>query len=86
MDDRMKTRFSYFVAAVALTTSGCGYVQQSKFQMSLLPPTPHAASVATDIVAPPVSPSQPISERHAGRSTGGTPASRAAELVATRSL
>jgi membrane-bound lytic murein transglycosylase D len=54
MDDRMKTLFSFFVAAAALSTAGCGYVQQSKFQMSFLPPAPHPASPVVDIIPPPV--------------------------------
>jgi membrane-bound lytic murein transglycosylase D len=54
MDDRMKTLFSFLVAATALTTAGCGYLQQSKFQMSFLPPSPHTASPVVDIVPPPV--------------------------------
>src|SRR5580700_5071929 len=54
MDDRMKTLSSFFVAAMALTTAGCGYIQQSKFQMSFLPPSPHTASPVVDIVPPPV--------------------------------
>jgi membrane-bound lytic murein transglycosylase D len=60
MDDRMKTLFSFFVASAALTCAGCGYVQQSKFQMSFLPPTPHSVSPVVDIVPPPVTHPNPF--------------------------
>jgi membrane-bound lytic murein transglycosylase D len=63
MDDRMKTLFSFIVASVALTTAGCGYVQQSKFQMSFLPPAPHSASPVVDIVPPPVVHPNPFLEQ-----------------------
>src|ERR1017187_9920138 len=63
MDDRMKTLFSFIVASVALTTAGCGYVQQSKFQMSFLPPAPHLASPVVAIVPPPVVHPNPFLEQ-----------------------
>src|ERR1022692_1791466 len=63
MDDRMKTLFSFIVASVALTTAGCGYFQQSKFQMSFLPPAPHSASPVVDIVPPPVVHPNPFLEQ-----------------------
>src|SRR5579871_5985961 len=50
----MKTLFSCFVASVALFFAGCGYVQQSRFQMSFLPPAPTSVSPVVDIVPPPV--------------------------------
>jgi len=50
----MRTLFSFFVASVALITAGCGYIQQPKFQMSFLPPSPHTASPVVDIIPPPV--------------------------------
>ena len=63
MNDRMKTLFSFIVASVALTTAGCGYVQQSKFQMSFLPPAPRSASPVVDIVPPPVVHPNPFLEK-----------------------
>ncbi len=42
--------FSLFT--VALVTSGCGYTQQSKFQMSFLPPAPHHVAELPEL--PPV--------------------------------
>ena len=69
MDERM-TRFSFFVAAVALTTSGCGYVQQSKFQMSLLPSAPRPSAVAEDIVPPSLSQPNPFLKQMPGALLG----------------
>lgn len=46
MDGRKKTFFSGLPMAAALVTAGCGSIannQQSKFQMSFLPPAPHVA-------------------------------------------
>jgi membrane-bound lytic murein transglycosylase D len=54
MDNRTKTLFSYSVLAVAFTTAGCGINQQSKFQMSFLPPAAHAAATPEDTDPPPV--------------------------------
>ncbi len=63
MDDRTRSLFSVFVLAAALLSAGCGYTQQSKFQMSFLPPPPAAISAAAGIndVAPPpaVTPGNP---------------------------
>ena len=40
MEVRTKTLCSFLLLAVAVITSGCGYTQQSRFQMSFLPPAP----------------------------------------------
>lgn len=60
MNGRMKTLFSFFLVTVALATFGCGYTQQSKFQMSFLPSAPHAPSPVADIVPPPVASPNPF--------------------------
>jgi len=52
MHVRTKTLLSYFLLAVAVVTSGCGYTQQSRFQMSFLPPAPKGA-MAIDLPEPP---------------------------------
>src|SRR5581483_440048 len=54
MDVPMKAVFAGLVASLALTSAGCGYLQQSKFQNSFLPPAPHPASPVLDIVPPAV--------------------------------
>jgi membrane-bound lytic murein transglycosylase D len=54
MEDRTKTFFSFFVFAAAGVTGGCGYPQQSKFQMSFLPAPPSAAVAAAETPAPEV--------------------------------
>ena len=48
MHDRTKTFFSYSVLAGVLSATGCGFNQQSRFQMSFLPPAPPAAVIDTD--------------------------------------
>jgi membrane-bound lytic murein transglycosylase D len=40
MHVRTKTLFSFLLFAALLVGSGCGYTQQSRFQMSFLPPAP----------------------------------------------
>ena len=55
MDYRTKTLFSLFPLAVALSSAGCGYNQQSKFQMSFLPPAPRSSALAAvEIAEPPL--------------------------------
>ncbi|HTS28520.1 MAG TPA: transglycosylase SLT domain-containing protein [Bryobacteraceae bacterium] len=54
MDVRMKTFCSFFVISTVLTSTGCGYLQQSKFQTSFLPPAPHTVSPVADIAPPDV--------------------------------
>jgi membrane-bound lytic murein transglycosylase D len=52
MDVRTKSFCVFLTAAVAISTPGCGYNQQSKFQMSFLPPAaPNAPAI--DFAAPP---------------------------------
>ena len=53
MDNRTKTLFSCSLLAVAFTTTGCGINQQSKFQMSFLPPVAHSVATPDDSVTPP---------------------------------
>jgi membrane-bound lytic murein transglycosylase D len=52
MEVRTETLCSFLLFAVAVITSGCGYTQQSKFQMSFLPPAPRA-SVDVELPEPP---------------------------------
>ncbi len=52
MNVRTKTLLSYLLFAVALFTSGCGYTQQVKFQMSFLPRAPRGAA-AVELPEPP---------------------------------
>src|SRR5215472_7208207 len=54
MDDRTKV-FLQFTAAAALSMAvvGCGYNQQSRFQMSFLPPAPHASAISAELAEPP---------------------------------
>src|SRR6516164_8170585 len=40
MHVRTKTLFSFLLFAIVVAGSGCGYTQQSRFQMSFLPPAP----------------------------------------------
>jgi peptidoglycan lytic transglycosylase D len=58
MDGRKKTFFSCFLFSAALFTAGCGTLpntQQSKFQMSFLPPTRRAAALdASDMPKAPM--------------------------------
>jgi membrane-bound lytic murein transglycosylase D len=52
MDGRATTYYVLLTAAVSISTTGCGFNQQSKFQMSFLPPAPHNA-LAIDFAEPP---------------------------------
>jgi membrane-bound lytic murein transglycosylase D len=49
---RTETLCYFSLLAAAVVTSGCGYTQQSKFQMSFLPPAPRNAS-AVELPEPP---------------------------------
>src|SRR5689334_6703486 len=54
MDDRTKTFYSFIALAAVVTTAGCGYNQQARYQMSFLPAAPHAAaSDAGTLPSPP---------------------------------
>src|ERR1035437_8799353 len=53
MEVRTSTLCSFALLAVAVVTSGCGYTQQAKFQMSFLPPAPPSASAAVELAEPP---------------------------------
>jgi membrane-bound lytic murein transglycosylase D len=53
MDNRTKTLFSFSILAAVITTASCGFSQQSKFQMSFLPPAPRTAALAVEIADPP---------------------------------
>src|ERR1035437_4465651 len=53
MDVRTSTLCSFSLLAVAVVTSGCGYTQQSKFQMSFHTPVPHNASASVELPEPP---------------------------------
>src|ERR1700686_2181425 len=53
MHDRTKVVLQFTVLAIALATAGCGYNQQSRFQMSFLPPAPLGAAHAVEIAEPP---------------------------------
>jgi peptidoglycan lytic transglycosylase D len=52
MEVRTETLCSFLLFTVAIITSGCGYTQQSRFQMSFLPPAPRA-SVDVELPEPP---------------------------------
>lgn len=52
MDDRTKTFCSFILLGVAATTGGCGYNQQTRFQMSFLPSAPHAAATEAETLPP----------------------------------
>ena len=54
MNVRTKTLFFLFVAAVALTTTGCGFNQPSRFRMAFLPPAFHASGPEIELAEPPV--------------------------------
>ena len=54
MEVRKKTLFSFFLAAVALITAGCGFNQPSKFRMAFLPPAFHASGPEIELAEPPV--------------------------------
>ncbi len=53
MSSRTNTLFFLFPLAVVLSTSACGYNQQSRFQMSFLPPAPRPVAAAVEIAEPP---------------------------------
>ncbi|HWC96479.1 MAG TPA: transglycosylase SLT domain-containing protein [Candidatus Sulfopaludibacter sp.] len=52
MNHRTKALFSCVVVTGALTTAACGINQQSKFQMSFLPPAAHSAATPGDTEPP----------------------------------
>ncbi|PWU01804.1 MAG: lytic transglycosylase [Terriglobia bacterium] len=55
MDYRTKTLFSFSALAVAVFgTVSCGYNQQTRFQMSFLPPAPRPAAFSVELAEPPV--------------------------------
>ncbi len=54
MDNRTTTLFSFTWLAAAFLTAGCGFNQQSRFQMSFLPPAPRAAVSGVVLDTPPV--------------------------------
>ena len=53
MDNRTTTLFSLSILAAVITTASCGVSQQSKFQMSFLPPAPKAAAFTIEVADPP---------------------------------
>ena len=53
MEVRTSTLSTFLLLGVAVVTSGCGYTQQSKYQMSFLPPAPHHASDTVELPEPP---------------------------------
>jgi membrane-bound lytic murein transglycosylase D len=53
MDNRTKTLFSFLLFAGILMSVGCGYTQQSKFQMYFLPPAPRGAAPLIELAQPP---------------------------------
>jgi membrane-bound lytic murein transglycosylase D len=53
MEVRTSALCTFSLLAVAIVTSGCGYQQQSKFQMSFLPPAPRAAAADVELPEPP---------------------------------
>src|ERR1035437_9725222 len=53
MEVRTSALCTFSLLVVTLATSGCGYSQQSKYQMSFLPPAPHHASEAVELPEPP---------------------------------
>ncbi len=53
MDNRTTTLFSLSILAAVITTASCGVSQQSKFQMSFLPPAPKAAALTIEVADPP---------------------------------
>src|SRR3954447_19104826 len=58
MDDRTKTICSFILLAATVGFSGCGFNQQSRFQMSFLPSAPHATVVEAEAL-PPAPPPNP---------------------------
>src|ERR1022692_730169 len=53
MEVRTSALCSFLLLGAAVVTSGCGYTQQSKFQMSFLPPAPRAAVADMELPEPP---------------------------------
>jgi len=53
MEVRTSALCAFSLLAVAVVTSGCGYQQQSKFQMSFLPPAPRGAAASVELPEPP---------------------------------
>src|ERR1035438_1548879 len=53
MEVRTSALCSFSLLAVAVVTFGCGYTQQSKFQMSFLPPAPRGAAATVELPEPP---------------------------------
>ena len=53
MDNRTKTLFSFLLFAGIHISVGCGYNQQSKFQMYFLPPAPRGAAPLIELAQPP---------------------------------
>lgn len=53
MEVRTSALCAFSLLAVAVVTSGCGYQQQSKFQMSFLPPAPRGAAAGVELPEPP---------------------------------
>jgi membrane-bound lytic murein transglycosylase D len=56
MDRRTTTLPGFLALAAAISTAGCGYNQQSHFQMSFLPPAPHNALAIPLPEPPPIEP------------------------------
>lgn len=52
MDDRTRTCYSFLLLVAAVSAAGCGYNQQTKFQMSFLPTPPHAAAYDPETLPP----------------------------------
>src|ERR1035438_4030933 len=53
MHVRTETFCSFILISVAFVTTGCGFTQQAKFQMSFLPPAPKGAALAVELPEPP---------------------------------
>ena len=53
MQVRNKTLYSFLWFVFVVVGSGCGYQQQSRFQMSFLPPAPKGALATLDLPEPP---------------------------------
>jgi membrane-bound lytic murein transglycosylase D len=56
MDGRTKVFCSFLAFAAATSSVGCGFNQQSRFQMSFLPPAPHRDAAVELPEPPPVAP------------------------------
>jgi hypothetical protein len=54
MEVRTTTFSIFFVAAVAVTTPGCGLNQPSRFRMAFLPPASHASGPDVELAEPPI--------------------------------